>query len=141
MPLILLESNAMSGNKISIDSCVLIDFLQASSRLLKDVVDSERFELRVSELVYAELLYRYSGEQLAATELDKILSSLNISPREISKDILVKAAELRFEYGIKTPDALHMASAVISGSKVFLTQDKKLLALKKIKSLTITNKI
>lgn len=45
---------------------------------------------------------------------------------EISADVVEKATELRASLGIKTPDALHLASAILIQAAAFLTGDKDL---------------
>jgi predicted nucleic acid-binding protein len=44
----------------------------------------------------------------------------------LSRDVLEKATELRAMYHFKTPDAIHLATAIINQCDVFLTNDKKL---------------
>ena len=41
----------------------------------------------------------------------------------ISRAVLDKAAELRATLRFKTPDAIHMATAILSGATAFLTAD------------------
>lgn len=36
------------------------------------------------------------------------------------------ATDIRAHYGFKTPDAIHLAAAVVSGCDVFLTNDHRL---------------
>lgn len=42
--------------------------------------------------------------------------------------IFVRAAELRADFGLKTPDALHLAAAQIAGCTELWTNDKRLAA-------------
>ncbi|MGH7200852.1 MAG: type II toxin-antitoxin system VapC family toxin [Planctomycetaceae bacterium] len=44
----------------------------------------------------------------------------------LSDEIMDRAAEIRAQHGFKTPDAIHLAAAVISGCDVFLTNDQQL---------------
>ncbi|MGC4002184.1 MAG: PIN domain-containing protein [Pirellulales bacterium] len=43
---------------------------------------------------------------------------------EVSAAVIERATELRAKYRLKTPDALHYATAVEFGASVFLTGDK-----------------
>lgn len=43
-----------------------------------------------------------------------------------SQAVFRRAAEIRAQYGFKTPDALHLAAAVEGGCAVFLTNDVQL---------------
>jgi predicted nucleic acid-binding protein len=44
----------------------------------------------------------------------------------LTREVIDRATELRVRYGVKTPDAIHLAAAVASGCDVFLTNDHRL---------------
>jgi uncharacterized protein len=44
----------------------------------------------------------------------------------LSRDVMDRATEIRAKYGFKTPDAIHLAAAVVSACDVFLTNDHRL---------------
>lgn len=44
----------------------------------------------------------------------------------LSRTVIDRATEIRARYGFKTPDALHLASAIIAQCDLFLTNDKQL---------------
>lgn len=54
---------------------------------------------------------------------------------DINKDVALKAAKIRAQFNLKAPDALHLASALESGARIFITTDRKLP--RKIGKLTI----
>lgn len=58
----------------------------------------------------------------------------NMNVVDISFSIARKSADLRAQYGLRTPDALHIATAIISGCQAFLTND---IALKRINELKV----
>jgi len=64
------------------------------------------------------------------------LSGFGIAYRTIDRQLLIAAAKLRREHGVKTPDAIHVASALAAGATLFATNDDKLLK-KKIPGLQI----
>lgn len=47
-----------------------------------------------------------------------------IEVKPVDRSISVKAAELRARYQLKTPDAIHLATALMSGAEVFVTADR-----------------
>lgn len=47
---------------------------------------------------------------------------------ELDTAVFVRAAELRATFGIRTPDALHLAAAQIGGCSVLWTNDTRLAA-------------
>jgi predicted nucleic acid-binding protein len=72
-----------------------------------------------------ELAYRYR-------ELLKTFPNLVIVG--ITEDIVDRASDLRADYGIRTPDAIHIASALCHGASIFYTNDVR---LKKIKDIAV----
>ncbi len=60
------------------------------------------------------LLARYEAAFAAARLLD------------ISGAVIERATELRAKYGFRSPDAIHLASAIDAGANVFLTGDASL---------------
>ncbi len=44
----------------------------------------------------------------------------------LSSEVFEKATELRAEYSVKTPDAIHLAAALVSRCDIFLTNDLRL---------------
>lgn len=45
---------------------------------------------------------------------------------EVTGTVIDRATELRVKYGFKTPDAIHLASAIVGSADVFLTGDAAL---------------
>lgn len=52
----------------------------------------------------------------------------------LSRQVMDYAAEVRAQFGFKTPDAIHLAAAVVAGCDVFYTND---LRLDKFPHLTV----
>jgi len=50
----------------------------------------------------------------------------NLSLFPITEAVALRAAEMRGKWGLKTPDALHIAAAVEAGAKAFFTNDRSL---------------
>jgi uncharacterized protein len=44
----------------------------------------------------------------------------------LSREVMDRATAIRAQYRFRTPDAIHLAAAVISGCNVFLTNDHRL---------------
>ncbi len=60
---------------------------------------------------------------------------LSIIP--VTDDIAERAAFLRARYNIKTPDALQLATALLTGGKFFLTNDESLSSVEEIHVLIL----
>jgi predicted nucleic acid-binding protein len=57
---------------------------------------------------------------------DDFFDGTEISLLELTPDVLEKATAIRAHLNFKTPDAIHLASAIIARTKTFLTGDKAL---------------
>lgn len=60
------------------------------------------------------------------------LKMVNIYPKTAEK-----GAELRAKYGIRTPDALQIASAIENQATIFLSNDNELKKIKEIKTVLL----
>ena len=52
---------------------------------------------------------------------------------EIHSGVIEKATELRSRFSVKTPNVIHLASAIVEGVSVFLTGDRSLAKVTDIK--------
>jgi len=68
--------------------------------------------------------------EILTNELDMVL---------LDESVSLKAAELRAKYGIRTPDAIQLASVMSKKGEVFITNDERLDVEKEIKVLTLND--
>lgn len=61
----------------------------------------------------------------------------NLSIIPIDNSIAERAAYLRGIYGLKTPDALIVASAIAAGAELFITNDLRLEQIREIKCIAL----
>lgn len=54
---------------------------------------------------------------------DAFFTSAEVEVLELTPAVVEKATELRARLNVKTPDALHLASAIVAGASAFLTGD------------------
>lgn len=66
----------------------------------------------------------------------KALSLGNLHITDLTPEIAYTAGRLRHQYNLKTPDAIHIATALSAKANKFYTNDKK-LADRKIKGLAV----
>ncbi len=122
-------------SRIYLDACCIIYLVEAESpfhevvvrRLLQHQAEPAS-HLMTSRLSCLECRTRPVRENdlklLAAYE--KLFSAGRMLIIEITAEIVATATTLRARYGFKTPDAIHLASAIGERADVFLTADSSL---------------
>ena len=114
---------------IYLDSCILIYAMEdrgargaAVRRALADV----EVEVASSALALQECLVRPMRERNAELR-DRYLAMFDrIETVDLDAAVFVRAAELRADFGLKIPDALHLAAAQVSGCTALWTNDRRL---------------
>ena len=69
----------------------------------------------------------HAERQAAYLQVLQPSTSLHMAP--VSREVLIAAARLRAEIGLKLPDAIHVATAQLTGCDQFLTNDARIPAL------------
>ncbi len=68
-----------------------------------------------------------SNDAILLKAFDAYFSDIIEEIVPLSRAVVDRATELRAKYNFRTPDALQLASAMISGCDLFLTNDSRLL--------------
>jgi predicted nucleic acid-binding protein len=84
------------------------------------VSDLTRLECRVSPLRL--------GQTVLLAQFDAFFAAHDVTVLGLTAAVCDKATELRAAHNFKTPDALHLAAAVVHGCDRFLTNDSRLNA-------------
>ena len=126
------------GETVLLDTMALIYFLEAHERY-GPVAESilrriERGKLKgiISSLVFAELLvplYRVGNDKAAAGLFSRVADFTNLTVHELDAETAAMAAKLRAEHGLRTPDAIHAATALMTEADGILTNDRQLRRL------------
>lgn len=82
--------------------------------------DLTRLECRVGPL--------RSGDTTLLAEYNAFFAAPGVFVAGLTAAACDRTAELRAQYGFKTPDALHLAAAIVHGCDRFLTNDNRLNA-------------
>ena len=104
------------------------------SQQILHYIQKPDIELVVSDLTWMECRVKpltENNETLLA-DYDKFFSQSVIEIVELSRRVLERAAHIRSQYNIKTPDAIHLGAAIISKCDIFLTNDRRLERFKDI---------
>ena len=93
---------------------------------LWDALDAGSSQVATSELTLLEVLVkplREGNGTLTDRYRQVLLRTVGLTPLPITRDILEAAARLRAAHKLKTPDALHAATALAAGCVLFVTND------------------
>lgn len=120
----------------ALDTVAIIYFLERHphfyqpARTLFQRIETGKISAVFSSLVFAELLvpaFR-ADEKQRAERIVWVLSNFpNLMVVPIETEISTTAARLRAVHGLRTPDAIHAATALKSGTKGIITNDKVVL--------------
>jgi predicted nucleic acid-binding protein len=94
----------------------------------------------VSTIILPEILakpLKESDAELVAAYRSMFDNTQGIILRPVSAAIAYHAANLRARYNLKTPDALHIATAIEAGCQAFLTNDLDLRRVNDIQVLAL----
>lgn len=122
---------------LSLPSCLGVDtdcliylaegYGSERQRFLRERVFDGGREIVVSTLALAEILVKVYQRGASAAAARSALESLPgvrfVAP---FADIAQQAARIRAETGFRLPDAIHVATAAVSGAEAFLTNDARL---------------
>jgi len=124
--------NLPASGKVYIDAAPLIYSVETHSRYYPllapawQTVHSTNNPFVTSELSLIEVLVaplRAKDAKLVAA-YDGVLSSADVQLLPIGQDVLREAARLRAAIStLRTPDAIHAASALLAGCVMFITND------------------
>lgn len=107
------------------------------TKAIFEYVSQGKLDIITASLTLTEVLMKpiqAKNMRLQREYRDLLLNTANVSTIAIDTIIATKAAELRATYNLKTPDALHVASAIVSGCDAFLTNDN---GIKRVTDITI----
>lgn len=130
------------GQVIGIDSAVFIYLLERNAQYLSrarsvlGLVRDGEVRAIFSCVGLIEVLTgpkRHDRYDLAAQYWEQITSFPNLTVIGINEHIVDLASDLRARYGIATPDAIHIATAIDAGASAFVTNDKSLKKAREIK--------
>ena len=85
-----------------------------------------QLEVNVSYLALLEVLVKplkLQDHALVALYRRLLTETTGIRSRAIDQDVLEVAAQLRVDHNLRTPDAIHAATAVVHGCKWIITND------------------
>lgn len=131
---------------IGIETAPFIYYVEQNStyldrmRAIFQMVDSGTPQVITSVITLTEVLImpiRTGHTQYEQEYRDMLLNTANITALSVSAPIAEQAAHLRARYNLRTPDALHIATALVSGCDAFLTNDLRLKRVAEVRVLAL----
>jgi len=125
----------LSGSLVCVDTAPFIYFIEENPlylphlRAFFSAVERGHVRVVTSILTLTEVLIhplRQGNTQLADHYRRILLRARYVETLAVSPQIADVAARIRAEYNLRTPDALQIATAIVSGAPTFLTNDAQL---------------
>ncbi len=136
----------LGRGRIGVDTAIFIYLIEEDPRFLplvepifEDVAEGRR-EIVTSALTLLEVLvvpYRAGNAGLAVRYEELLSNSRGIAVMDLTRDQLRIAAQLRAATGVKTPDALQLAAALGAGCTTFVTNDRRIPAIRGMRVLQL----
>ena len=137
---------ALRGRRVYLDANVFIYLVEGSLEFeaklaeIRQCIFHAECEFVTSELTLCEVLVRPFRQSNAAL-VDEFRALIERSEafelKPTTLQTYIRASLYRAQLGLKTPDAVHMATAVESNCDVFVTNDKPMKAPQQIKMLKL----
>lgn len=136
----------LPGKTVAVDSAPLIYFMERHPSFFEPVrpffeaLGREEFDVLTSAVTIAEVLthpLRHGRLGLVSIYRDFFAQYLPVIP--VTAEIAESAARLRADHGLRTPDAIQVATAITHKADFFLTNDTRLGRLKQLEVLVLTD--
>jgi predicted nucleic acid-binding protein len=138
--------NALRGTVVGLDTAPLIYFIEENLLYLPlvrpffEAADHGEIQVVTSVLTLTEVLVhplRRGDHNLADQYRRNLLHARHVTTLPISDVIAEAAADLRGQHGLRTPDAIQLATAINAGATSFLRNDIRLPTLSTIRILVL----
>jgi predicted nucleic acid-binding protein len=136
--------DALRGvQRLAIETAPIIYFIEKHPSYLSimrevlKLVEAGTIEGVTSTITVTEVLshpIKMQNQQLVKSYRNILMNSKNLSTVPVNFSIAETAGHLRATYNLKTPDALHVATALFSGCDALITNDK---TISRVTELTI----
>lgn len=132
------------GRRIALDTNVFVYALENQGKLgdgardLLQRIKAEKPIVYTSVITIHEVLTGVYKKGMAEKVPDYVLAITGdglIRIVDFTQQIALTSAQIRAKYGLKTPDAIQIASAISAGASTFFTGDKRIP--RKIGKLTV----
>lgn len=143
-----LDTALESARRLYFDAAPLIywvesyaDFIAKMDRVIL-TIESSPLQAVTSVLTLTEVMVqplKVGNTRLAREYRDILIGRDDYSLELVTVDIAIAAGEFRARYGLRTPDAIHAATAIASGCDAFLTNDRDFRRLQDLDVLVLAD--
>lgn len=136
----------LAGTVVALDTAPLVYYVEEHPQYLPIVeplfnaLDDGMLRAVASTIALLEVLVvplRNGDAETAQAYRDILLNSDAMTLMPVSPEVAERAAQLRARYTVRTPDALHLATALHAGATHFITNDTRLPALTNLQVITL----
>ncbi len=141
-----LDTAIQNARRIYLDTSPLIywveeytDYTAKMDRII-DIIESSPLQALTSTLTLAEVMVqplRDGNTDLAQIYHDFLVSSADYRLVSVTSEIAISAGAIRARYALRTPDAIHAATAIMSDCDAILTNDGDFRRLQDINVLIL----
>lgn len=140
------EKAIRKSGSVYADTNVFIYHLEAAPRysalteIFFDAVEDGKVEAYTSALTILELNvkpYRVHQSPRALTHIALLKNLPHLCIKDMTIEIADRAAQIRAKHGLKTPDAIHLATAIHTDCRLLLGNDTDLKKTKMIECLRL----
>jgi predicted nucleic acid-binding protein len=137
---------ALTGTVVGLDTAPLIYFIEKNPRYHPHLrgffvaLAAGQFAGVTSTITLLETLVqpiRNNHHEIAERYREILLNTPHLIMFDISPEIAQKAAEIRANFSVRTPDAIQLAAALHGGATFFLTNDLALQKFNEIKVIVV----
>jgi predicted nucleic acid-binding protein len=120
--------------RVSLDTCACIYLLTQHDPLVEPVrhlferADAHRLAISLSRLVQMELLihpFQHRDRREREVIIDLTERAIGVQTTDLTRTVMFVAAEIRAHTRLKTPDAIVVASAAVSGCEAIVGNDRR----------------
>lgn len=129
---------------LALDTNIFIYFFQSDPRFgtaareIFETLVSGKNKALTSIISLIEIMSLSMGEKESDRLKSHFLETPNLSIYEVDQVVGVEAASIRRKYGFRAPDAIQLATAIVYGADVFVTNDKRLKKFEEINVRLLT---
>jgi predicted nucleic acid-binding protein len=133
-------------NRVGIDTMAILYLIEPNPpyhgivRELFELVNNGALMALTSYLTLLEILVKpleQGRADLVNQYREILLRSRSFTLHPVDEATAQKGAEIRAGYRLKTPDAIHLATAVVHGAQAFVTNDRELRRFREVEVLVL----